>query len=79
MDVYIFRSRTWPLYGFTTDETGANLPAEYGLWTPLKAIELGRNGPPRIGVAAEKLEDALNTRGFYLAKSPFKGTQQPQV
>ena len=35
MDVYLFLSGSaWHLRAFTSDQSGANLPAEYGPWTP---------------------------------------------
>jgi len=39
MQVYAFRG-PGRVFGFTTDPSGSNLPAQYAPWTPFKTIEM---------------------------------------
>jgi hypothetical protein len=73
MKIHLFRSLKEPdVFGFTGDETGANLPAGFGPWTPAEAggaletrpadrsIRYGQTGPIFV---------AIQRDGFYVARS----------
>jgi hypothetical protein len=49
MHVHIFRG-PGRVFGFTENATVANLPSQYGPWSPFKSITLTRDGEPTPGV-----------------------------
>ena len=64
MDVYLFLSGSaWNLSAFTFDQSGANLPAEYGPWTP------ANGGRVMLLGAADPISRAVSKDGFFLLGS----------
>jgi len=53
------------VFGFTLDEQGANLPRQYGPWTPFKTIELYHD-EPYLGVDVSACLDDISKYGFHL-------------
>jgi hypothetical protein len=48
-------------------ESGNNLPADSGPWTPFKSVEMFKGYPvPRIGVEESEVLAAIKSQGFYL-------------
>jgi len=65
MKVYAFNStKNGELYGFTTDKTGANLPANLGPWRYHSEHNMNRGEPPRIAVRTEEVLDGIENKGF---------------
>ncbi len=62
--VHAFRGQD-RVFGFTFDEQGANLPPQYGPWTPFKTIELYHDEPYQGVDVSVCLED-LSKHGFHL-------------
>lgn len=59
------------MFGFTADETGANLPAEFGPWKRSEqgAAEIGHdNSLAGVGASGPVLA-AVQREGFYMARS----------
>jgi hypothetical protein len=61
MEIYVFASQSIPaLRGFTTDETGGNLPAAYAPWHPTQ-------GPsPDISRKSHPVVQAVMRDGFFV-------------
>jgi hypothetical protein len=67
MDVHVFLSQGWQ--GFTTDPSGANLPANKGPWQKFKIINMNQGEAPRIGVRTSEALAAIKANGFYVQPS----------
>jgi hypothetical protein len=60
MEIYLFKSDSrHQLLGFTTDSTGANLPAQFQPWTKQCAAPIGHDHAGPIG-------DAIQRDGVYV-------------
>lgn len=66
MRIYIFKSSTPKLYGFTPDQTGFNLPADGGPWTLLKTSDANPNDGPRIGISSQAILEGVRQQGYHL-------------
>jgi hypothetical protein len=66
MQVHVFMAPKH--YGFTSDETGLNLPDVGAPWQKFKVIRMERGEAPRIGVSADEVLDAIEEDGFYLQR-----------
>lgn len=68
MKVYVFRSRKDPeVYGFTSDDTGMNLPADLEPWQAQ-----GGAMPTAQARASDIILDTIRDRGFYLMRSALR-------
>jgi hypothetical protein len=64
MHVYIFQGGDG-LYGFTPQDDGGNLPAEYSPWMPLKSVKIvSDRTAPRIGVSEIEVLTAIKRQGY---------------
>jgi len=64
-------------YGFTTDPTGSNLPADKGPWTRVRDIEMNRGDGERIGVNSDDVLDAVERDRAYVASVSIQITDKP--
>jgi len=74
MQVHIFRG-SGRIFGSTEDLTGANLPLQYGPWTPFKTISLSRDGAPTPGVDTAECLDDIEKHGFHITDAHIRITQ----
>jgi len=74
MQVHIFRG-AGRVFGVTRDSAGANLPAQYGEWTPFKSLEMAR-GEPQPGVDVDECLDDIERFGFHLTDAHVRITEQ---
>lgn len=63
------------VFGFTVNVCGANLPPQYGPWTPFKVIELFHDEPYQ-GVDVDACLDDISKYGFHLTAAHRPITQQ---
>ena len=73
MRVHIFRG-IGRIFGFTEDETGENLPSQYGPWTAFKTLEMTR-GEAQPGVNVDECLDDIDDYGFHLTDAHVRITQ----
>ena len=74
MQVYAFRG-PGRVFGFTTDPSGSNLPAQYAPWTPFKTIEM-QEGERVPGVdVADCLRD-IGARGVHVTDAHVRITEE---
>jgi hypothetical protein len=74
MQVHIFRG-PGRVFGFTADETGANLPAKYAPWNAFKSVALSRE-VPTPGVDANECLDDIEKHGFHLTDAHVRITDR---
>jgi len=60
MDVYLFLSDSTQVGAFTSDQSGANLPAEYAPWSPANGGRVMIVGP------TDPVGRAVSKDGFFL-------------
>ena len=66
MQVHTFRG-PGRIFGFTTDETGANLPEKYAPWTPFSSvIDMHRDAAPTPGSTLTIVCPTSRLKGFHL-------------
>ncbi len=74
MKVYIFSGPN-NVFGYTSDDTGANLPSASGPWALFKTIEMTDGETGRIGVnSADALAD-INRQGYHLTRTVVQATR----
>ncbi|RKE39929.1 hypothetical protein B0G76_6382 [Paraburkholderia sp. BL23I1N1] len=64
MLVHIFRG-PGRVFGFTADETAANLPAKFAPWVSFRSVELSRD-KPTPGVDPGSCLDDIENYGFHI-------------
>lgn len=75
MQIYLFRSEKDPqVSGFTSDETGANLPNEFAPWHPI-----GGGTALSTGAGADPVSVEVRERGFYLVTATDPSEAQSQA
>ena len=74
MQVHTFRGHG-RVFGFTLDETGANLPARFGPWQSFKTIKLDRAGERVPGVNTGECLDDIEKHGFHLTHAHVRITK----
>jgi hypothetical protein len=83
MTISLFRSTKEPdLFGFTDDETGSSLPAEFGPWQKAgtgSAAASYATGSLVDLAASDPVMKAVKQEGFYLAHSGLKGVPRLYV
>ncbi|MFC0305180.1 hypothetical protein ACFSTI_20740 [Rhizorhabdus histidinilytica] len=71
MQIYIFAGKGG-IYGFTPDETGANLPKDYGVWTHHSTIGMQRGESSRIVVNTDECLNNIATQGYHLQSAKIE-------
>jgi hypothetical protein len=74
MQVHSFKGQG-RIFGFTENERGENLPAQYGPWAPFKVLKMtkGENQP---GVNVDECVDDIQRYGFHLTDAHARITEQ---
>ena len=63
MQIFLFRSTAKPLYAFTPQSDGGNLPENLGPWQPF-----GGQAIPSSPGTLDPILAAIRTEGFYLGR-----------
>jgi hypothetical protein len=63
------------VFGFTRDEVGANLPAQYGPWIAFKSSDLNR-GDVETNFDVNECLDDIETFGFHLTEAHVRITDK---
>jgi hypothetical protein len=74
MMVHIFRG-PGRVFGFTTDESGTNLPEQFAPWASFKSVTLNRS-VPTPGVDANDCLDDIENHGFHLTDAHIRITDK---
>ena len=74
MQVHIFRG-LGRVFGFTRDNLGANLPAQYGPWTAFKSFDLNR-GDVQTNFDVNECLDDIEEFGFHLTDAHVRITDK---
>jgi hypothetical protein len=74
MQVHIFRG-LGRVFGFTRDNFGGNLPAQYGPWTAFKSFDLARGDVQTSFDVGECLDD-IEKFGFHLTDAHARITDR---
>jgi hypothetical protein len=74
MQVHIFRG-IGRVFGFTRDDVGGNLPAQFGPWTAFKAFDLNR-GDAQTNFDVNECLDDIEKVGFHLTDAHVRITHQ---
>lgn len=72
MLIHIFRGPD-RVFGFTQDQSGANLPATYAPWAQFKSVELAR-GVATPGVDADACLDDIAQHGWHVTDAHVRIT-----
>jgi hypothetical protein len=75
MRVYAFSGRA-SHWGFTADETGANLPSEFGPWKFFKIINMCPEEESRIGVSTDEALADIERQGYHINRAQILTTEQ---
>lgn len=73
MEVHAFRGKG-RVFGFTPDDAGSNLPAEYGPWVRFKSLDMSR-GEAHAAVRPDECLDDIEAYGFHLTDAHLRITQ----
>jgi hypothetical protein len=73
MKVHLFRG-TGRIFGCTEDSSGANLPSQYGPWSPFKVLDMNRDGDPIPGVNTEDCLDDIERYGLHVTDAHVRIT-----
>ncbi len=63
------------MFGFTEQETGANLPSQYGPWSQFKTLDLNR-GEPTTGINSGECLDDIEKHGFHITDAHIRITEK---
>jgi hypothetical protein len=74
MQVHVFRGKG-RVFGITKDETGTNLPAQHGPWSPQKTLDMNRGEEPRAGVNTVECLDDIEKYGFHITDAHVRITE----
>jgi hypothetical protein len=74
MQVYMFRG-PGRIFGFTADQTGANLPSKYAPWNQFKTAEMSRE-EPMPGVNTGECLDDIERFGYHLTDAHVRITDR---
>jgi len=68
--LFIFVSAQNPqLFGFTRDQTGGNLPPNYGPWLSSAGFTMQGTISAGAGEISNAIESAIASRGYYLSRA----------
>ncbi|CAN7469621.1 hypothetical protein LJR231_003176 [Phyllobacterium sp. LjRoot231] len=73
MQVHIFRA-TGRVFGFTQNNSGANLPQQYGPWNAFKKMEMIR-GETMPGMNIDEYLDDITIYGYHLTDAHVRITE----
>ena len=73
MQVHIFRGPA-RVFGFTTQATGENLPAQYAPWAIFKSVEM-RQGEPMPGVDVDDCLRDIAAHGVHVTDAHVRITE----
>lgn len=74
MQVHIFKGKG-RVFGFTEDDAGTNLPAQYGPWALFKTLDVNRGEEPRASFNTDECLDDLERHGFHLTDAHVRTTE----
>ena len=74
MLVHVFRG-TGRVFAVTEDANGANLPSQYGPWTPFKTLDLNRD-EPTLGLNTNECLDDIQKYGLHVTDSHIRITER---
>ncbi len=74
MIVHLFRG-TGRVFGATEDNSGANLPAQYGPWNAFKVLEMSRGGDPIPGINIEDCLTDIEHYGLHVTDAHVRITE----
>ena len=66
MRLYKFQKKLGTRTAVTTDQTGANLPAEATPWILVGPMKIDATDGPRIGAASADIIAAVEADGYYV-------------
>ncbi|HEY1212974.1 MAG TPA: hypothetical protein VGE93_05005 [Bryobacteraceae bacterium] len=75
MQVYVFRGKD-RVFAFTGNETGANLPLQYGPWNRHKTLEMERGEEPRAAVNSDECLNDIQRYGFHITDAHVRVTDR---
>ena len=70
MKIHIFRG-VGRVFGFTPDNTGQNLPAQYGPWSVFRTFDLNR-GDVQTNFNVDECLDDIEKFGFHLTDAHMR-------
>jgi hypothetical protein len=73
MDLCVFRGKG-RVFEFTTDNTGGNLPTEYGPWVQFKTLAMSSGEEPRAVVRTDECLDDIDNCGFHITDAHVRIT-----
>ncbi len=66
--VHVFESPGSTEYGFTCDQTGANLPAPDGEpWKHWRTVDMGPGAEMQVGVDPDEIEQGIREKGYLVS------------
>jgi hypothetical protein len=74
MQVHLFRG-PGRVFGFTGDQSGANLPAQFAPWAPFKTVEM-TEGEAMPGVVVDECLADLAAFGVHVTDAHVRITEQ---
>lgn len=74
MKVHLFRGPD-RIFGFSQDQSGANLPQQFAPWTHFKTVEM-QEGEPMPGVNVVECIQDLGTYGVHVTDAHVRITEQ---
>jgi hypothetical protein len=77
MQVHIFRG-LGRVFGFTGDNAGGNLPAQYGPWAAFKSFDLHR-GDVQTNFDVNECLDDIEQLGFHLTDAHVRITDKVTI
>jgi len=75
MLVHVFRG-TGRVFGVTEDANGANLPSQYGPWTPFKTLDLNRGEESTPGLNTREGLDDIHKYGLHVTDAHIRITER---
>jgi hypothetical protein len=75
MLVHVFRG-TGRVFAVTEDANGANLPSQYGPWTPFKTLDLNRGEEATPGLNTRECLDDIQKYGLHVTDAHIRITER---
>lgn len=70
MDVFVFRSEADTLrFGYTADESGSNLPAEFAPWSTVHFTDIPCSADVVLAGAAIAVVATIKAEGYYVTRA----------
>jgi hypothetical protein len=74
MEVYVFRGKD-RVFGITEEQSGDNLPTDYGPWSLQNALDMNR-GEAAAGVRTDECLDDIEEYGFHITDAHVRITDK---